>query len=236
MKRLAVAAVLAASLHGAAFWAAGPLIRPILPLAHSQAVTVNLVSVQAPANIVPDPAPQKVQPPPKLKPEPKHKPKLKPKQLPKAAPRPRMRPRSAPRPPVIDPLPAPPVAVEAPPAGSPAEKPLEEPETSAFADTGPVSRQEHAAVQASVPLYDLNPPPVYPRMARRRNYQGTVLLDVRVSARGTVAEVRLARSSGHGILDRSAMNSVGHWRFEPARRGDRPIETWVQVPVRFELR
>jgi periplasmic protein TonB len=236
MKRLAVAVVLAAGLHGAAFWATGPRTRPILPMARSQAVTLNLVSVQAPAKIAQGPAPEKVQPPPKPKPEPMHNPTLKPKRPPKAAPRPRMRPRPAPRPPAIDPLPAPPVAMEAPPAGPPAEEPMEETETSASADAGPVSRREHAAVQASVPLYDLNPPPVYPRMARRRNYQGTVLLDVRVSAKGTVAEVRLARSSGHGILDRSAMNSVRHWRFEPARRGDRPIETWVQVPVRFELR
>jgi TonB family protein len=79
-----------------------------------------------------------------------------------------------------------------------------------------------------VPLYDLNPPPVYPRVARRRNYQGTVLLDVRVTAQGTVAEVKVARSSGYSVLDTSALSSVRNWRFEPARRGSRPIETWVQ--------
>jgi protein TonB len=86
-----------------------------------------------------------------------------------------------------------------------------------------------------VPLYDLNPPPVYPWVARRRHYQGTVLLDVRVTAQGIVAEVKVARSSGYPVLDRSALKSVRRWRFEPARRGSRPIETWVQVPVRFEL-
>jgi periplasmic protein TonB len=37
-------------------------------------------------------------------------------------------------------------------------------------------------------------------------------------------------------LDRSALSAVRRWRFEPARRGAQPIETWVQVPVRFELK
>ena len=73
-------------------------------------------------------------------------------------------------------------------------------------------------------------------MARRRNFQGTVLLDVRVTAQGTVAEVKVARSSGYSVLDQSALSSVRNWRFEPARQGSRPFETWVQVPVRFELR
>jgi TonB family protein len=103
------------------------------------------------------------------------------------------------------------------------------------AASGPISHQEHGAIRESVPLYDRNPPPVYPRVARRRNYQGTVLLDVRVSADGTVAEVKVAHSSGYSVLDRSALSSVRHRLFEPARRGSRPIETWVPVPVRFEL-
>ena len=92
------------------------------------------------------------------------------------------------------------------------------------------------AVKVSVPLYELNPPPVYPRIARRRNYQGTVLLDVRVTAGGRAAEVKVAHSSGYGVLDRSAVAAVRDWRFEPARRGSQAIETWVEVPVKFELK
>lgn len=218
MKRLAVAAVLAAGLHGVLFWAAAPRTRPVLPLARSQSMTISLVSVQAPAKKVPAPVPKKIQPKPKPKPR---KPK-------KPAPKPVVRPRPTPRPPEPEPVSVSPVAVKE----APAEEPLVEAEP---ADPGPVSHQEHAAVRESVPLYDLNPPPVYPRVARRRNYQGTVMLDVRVTAMGTVAEVKVAQSSGYSVLDHSALNSVRNWRFEPARRGTRPIETWVQVPVRFEL-
>jgi protein TonB len=218
MKRMAVAAVLAAGLHGAALWVAGPRTRPVLPLARSQSITINLVSVKAPAATPAPPAPKKIQPRPEPKP--------KPRKIRKPAPKPVVRHRPPPVPEPATPMAEPEPSTEQPPAESETAEPV---------DPGPVSQQEHAAVQESVPLYDLNPPPVYPRVARRRNYQGTVMLDVRVTAGGTVAEVKVAQSSGYSVLDRSALNSVRNWRFEPARRGTRPFETWVQVPVRFEL-
>lgn len=94
---------------------------------------------------------------------------------------------------------------------------------------------DQAAVTASVPLYHLNPPPVYPAVARRRNYEGTVVIDVLVDRQGRAAQVKIAHSSGYEILDRSALNSVKQWRFEPGRRFGQPVEMWVQVPVRFAL-
>jgi protein TonB len=223
MRRLVFAALLAAGLHGAAFWVAGPGTRPVLPLARSQSMTINLVSVQALAAAPSPPVPKKIQPPPE--------PKAKPRRIRKPAPQPVARFQPPPPPSMPEPASEPPAAAPEPSAEqSPAET-----DTPQQGDPGPVSRMEHGAVQESVPLYDLNPPPVYPRVARRRNYQGTVLLDVRVTAEGTVAEVKVARSSGYSVLDGSALSTVRTWRFEPARRGPRPFETWVQVPVRFEL-
>jgi periplasmic protein TonB len=227
MKRLVLAAILAAGLHGAAFWVAGPGTLPVLPLARSQSMTINLVSVQALAAAPRMPTPKKIQPRPKPKP--------KPKQIRKPAPKPVAHLRPEPPPSAPEPVSEPPTVEPEPPAGPVSEQPLSETDTAEPSDPGPVSRQERAAVRESVPLYDLNPPPVYPRVARRRNYQGTVLLDVRVTVNGTVAEVKVARSSGYSVLDRSALSSVRNWRFEPARRGSRSFETWVQVPVRFEL-
>ncbi|MCF8080788.1 MAG: energy transducer TonB [Desulfobacterales bacterium] len=86
------------------------------------------------------------------------------------------------------------------------------------------------------PLYRRNPPPDYPRLARRRGYQGTVVLDVLVDKTGRVKEVKVEESSGHGSLDRAAKQAVKRWRFTPGRRGDDPMDMWVKVPVRFELR
>jgi protein TonB len=81
-----------------------------------------------------------------------------------------------------------------------------------------------------------NPTPEYPLIARRLGLQGTVKLKVLVSAQGIAQEVRLSESSGSEVLDGAAVESVRHWRFVPAQRGDTTLASWVEVPVRFVLR
>ena len=80
-----------------------------------------------------------------------------------------------------------------------------------------------------------NPKPNYPAFAKRTGMQGTVILKVLVSRDGTPLKVAIAQSSGHDILDESAIDAVKQWRFVPARAGDSPVEEWVQVPVAFRL-
>ena len=87
----------------------------------------------------------------------------------------------------------------------------------------------------AAPRYDINPQPAYPIQARRRGLQGTVMLKVLVDAGGSVADVRLAESSGHSILDQAAINAVRGWIFTPGTTGGRPKQMWVMVPVRFVL-
>lgn len=86
------------------------------------------------------------------------------------------------------------------------------------------------------PLYQKNPPPEYPRLARRRGYEGTVVLEVLVDEEGKVEDMRLFSSSKHEILDEAAMASVKEWLFQPGMRGDKPVEMWVRVPIRFQLK
>lgn len=86
------------------------------------------------------------------------------------------------------------------------------------------------------PAYALNPPPRYPRPALERGWEGTVLLQVSVTAGGNVAELKVERTSGHPVLDRAALEAVRSWRFRPARLGERPMEGTVLVPVAFTLR
>jgi len=88
----------------------------------------------------------------------------------------------------------------------------------------------------ALPNYKQNSPPKYPLLARRRNYQGTALLEVLVTREGKVGSVRLARSSGFEMLDRAAIKGVRKWLFHPGKRGDEVVEMWVKVPIRFQLR
>ena len=88
----------------------------------------------------------------------------------------------------------------------------------------------------AVPEYRKNPAPPYPRIARRRGYEGTVILEVLVGPDGKAEEVRLFRSSGYPILDRAAESSVKKWLFRPGKKGDQTVAMWVKVPVRFKLK
>lgn len=48
----------------------------------------------------------------------------------------------------------------------------------------------------------------YPLIARRRGWQGRVLLSITVRSNGTLARVHVTQSSGFDILDRSAVNTL----------------------------
>jgi protein TonB len=100
----------------------------------------------------------------------------------------------------------------------------------------PKGSQQEIPIERAIPRYDVNPKPTYPGVARRRGYQGRVLLAVRVLPDGTVGGVKVARSSGYKVLDEAALRAVRKWRFVPGRRGDQPIEMAVQVPLTFRLR
>jgi periplasmic protein TonB len=86
------------------------------------------------------------------------------------------------------------------------------------------------------PLYKVNPEPPYPKMARKRGYQGTVILSVLVNKEGRAENLWVFESSGYNILDNAALDAVKEWLFEPGKQGDTAVDMWVQVPVRFEIK
>lgn len=91
------------------------------------------------------------------------------------------------------------------------------------------------AVVTAVPRYEENAPPPYPRIARRRGYEGVVLLSVHVLPDGTVADLKIKKTSGHSVLDRAARKAVQRWKFRPATTMGLPVTMWVDVPVHFVL-
>jgi len=83
--------------------------------------------------------------------------------------------------------------------------------------------------------YKNNPPPDYPPLAVRQNWQGTVLLRVRVLATGAVDGVEVVRSSGKKVLDDAAIHTVERWVFAPSTRGSAAIDGFATVPIEFKL-
>ncbi len=104
------------------------------------------------------------------------------------------------------------------------------------ADAGTEDVRESIVVQvAAQPRYGYTPAPAYPGIARRRGWEGTAELKVRVLASGDVGEVKLESSSGYRSLDAAAHRAIKRWRFAPASRAGRDVESWVVVPVHFVL-
>jgi len=101
--------------------------------------------------------------------------------------------------------------------------------TSPVPSPGGKSMQKEMGASPAVPRYLENSPPVYPPAAKRKGYEGTVLLSVKILTNGTVSELRVKKSSGYSILDRAALKAVEKWKFEI------PFTVWVDVPVRFVL-
>jgi periplasmic protein TonB len=110
------------------------------------------------------------------------------------------------------------VAAEVPTPPAPPPAPVvEEPVTEASANAG----------------YLKNPPPEYPARATQMGWGGTVILRVRVSADGSAQSVSVKKSSGHKVLDDSAVAAVKKWTFVPSKRGSTPIDGWATVPIIF---
>jgi TonB family protein len=84
--------------------------------------------------------------------------------------------------------------------------------------------------------YLYNPPPIYPRFARQRGYQGKVALNLLISNTGIVTKIKLLQSSGYKILDNSAIKTVKQWRFVPIHPVKiTSLDVWYKQNINFQL-
>jgi periplasmic protein TonB len=170
--------------------------------------------------------------PPKVPPPPEREP-------------PRPRPVVAAHRPLVRPEFDPPAPAEAPPATDEPE-PLASAIAPAPAPTGPsgppvaapiapIARPAPVVAAHEGANYLKNPRPAYPELALRREWQGEVLLRVRVSPEGRAIGISVERSSGRDLLDEAAQEAVRGWSFVPSRQGGVAIAGWVTVPIVFRL-
>lgn len=75
----------------------------------------------------------------------------------------------------------------------------------------------------------------YPRMAQRRNWQGKVLLSIRVTAAGEIKNIKLNKSSGYAILDKSAISSLTKIGELPQLISWLPYDFDLTLPVIYQL-
>lgn len=240
MKRLILPACVAALFHALFFLMPLPSA-PVPPSASTHGTTIT-VSMTVPS-VQSLPAAKPVKNPAPVKEPPKKKKPVKPI---KEKPRPVVKKKVAkPKPKVVEPVkesiqpPVPEVETEPEPA---VDEPVAHDESVAqlhkvASDTEETQSAASAPAVGGTSTADPTsvyaPEPRYPKAAIRRGYQGVVLLDILVNGKGEVKDVKIKKSSGHSVLDRSAVKGVKKWRFSATGAMD---ATWVTLPVRFELR
>lgn len=75
----------------------------------------------------------------------------------------------------------------------------------------------------------------YPTLAQKRNWQGKVELELRVTSNGKIEDIQLKNSSGHSILDQAAISSllkIGHL---PQISSWLPYDINLKLPVIYHL-
>lgn len=87
-------------------------------------------------------------------------------------------------------------------------------------------------LERPTPLYG-EEPVEYPLEMWDQDAEGETLLRVRVTDVGEVDSVEVAQSSGHAALDSAAVAGIRKLRFRPARKGEKRIEVWAEIPVHF---
>ena len=70
---------------------------------------------------------------------------------------------------------------------------------------------------------------IYPKLAQKRNWQGKVLLSLRVTASGKINNVQLNSSSGYDVLDQAAINSLVKVGYLPQ------ISSWLHYDIDLKL-
>lgn len=78
--------------------------------------------------------------------------------------------------------------------------------------------------------------PDYPVKAIEAAMQGTAVVKVFILKNGRVGNAVIEQTSGHELLDRSAVAAISQWIFEPAVSRKEAIEAWFKVPVKFQLK
>jgi len=106
--------------------------------------------------------------------------------------------------------------------------------SSASSSSGPAAAPtSNADYKAS---YLRNPKPPYPPLAVKMRLEGKISVLVEVLPSGRAGKVATESSSGHDLLDQSALQTIKQWQFTPARKDGVIIAQVVRIPINFNLK
>ncbi len=86
----------------------------------------------------------------------------------------------------------------------------------------------------SAPRATYSPEPAFSDEARRAKYKGTMTVSIVADVSGDARDVQIVTPLGLG-LDENAVESVGKWKFEPAKKNGTPVAVELMIEVDFHL-
>ena len=125
------------------------------------------------------------------------------------------------------------------PAAPKLREPKEDPQKfiphhSSFTTPEPAAPRQARVDAPPRPKRDIRPD--YPKGARQRGEQGDVVVEIRVTAEGTVAAADVVTSCGFAELDEAAVRAVKAAKFAPARSGREPVASTARLKLSFKLK
>ncbi len=113
-------------------------------------------------------------------------------------------------------------------------------EMAALQTSGSEAETLHKAFEpewVETPNFSITPTrPAYPSLARKRNQQGSVLLEIWIDESGRQTRLLISKSSGYKLLDKAAIDAAERWRFKPHRKNGVPVQSRVRVPINFSIK
>ncbi|MBM9616333.1 energy transducer TonB [Desulfobulbus rhabdoformis] len=77
--------------------------------------------------------------------------------------------------------------------------------------------------------------PMYPYRAKRLGVEGAVRIRFLVNKSGRAEMFKILESKPPGEFDQAVQKTVKNWKFKPAIKDGRAVETWVETTIQFKL-
>ncbi len=77
--------------------------------------------------------------------------------------------------------------------------------------------------------------PMYPYRAKRLGVEGSVKIRFLVNTSGRTDLIKILESDPPEVFDQSVKKAVKNWKFKPATKDGRVVETWMETVFKFEL-
>ncbi len=77
--------------------------------------------------------------------------------------------------------------------------------------------------------------PIYPKEARDNGWQGVVKLQVQILKNGRVGQIIVIQSSGYDCMDKAAIQAGRLWKYKPALKDGKPVESIKIQSHQFNL-